>query len=50
MLPYQEKLERILESLFVDDVNPDSVKIWSEPNIVWLDGNCCSYSYTDYGA
>jgi hypothetical protein len=49
MLPYQERLERLLESLFDDDVASEEVKIWNEPSISGMFSACCSYSYTNYG-
>lgn len=49
MLPYQEKLERLLETLFEDDATSEGVSIWSEPSISGMFSACCTYSYTDYG-
>jgi hypothetical protein len=49
MLPYQERLEKLLQSLFDDDVASEEVRIWSEPFTVRSFSNCCSYSYTNYG-
>ena len=53
MLPYQEdrKLEKLLESLFVDDESTlDDVAILYWPiGLIEPFINCCGYSYSSYG-
>ena len=48
MLPYQEKLEKLLESLFDDDADSDEINVWIGPIGPSIFNACCIYSYTSY--
>ena len=56
MLPYQEdkKLEKLLEDLFLDDdestLDDIAVLGWPiNPILLPFSGNCCNYTYANYG-